>query len=258
MPKGDVVLASFVIIAVLLAPIGLAYVCDQMRTYTQDVVVAEAADYITNVEVCAKNSSGVVGYPDQSYVITDDKYVLVPSISKEPNPTMTDIAELFEFTLWFNQSEINGKWLWDKGITKVVVCFEGSKAISKSLSLHIGIKDADGTIHDFDVADYTPNASAFTFVWEPTTIQLAQLEPYDNTIQQFAMTLKSTDNTDLGYREGDYFAIRITFYTAQNPFSQEQIDILLLASGIVMLMCAAFATPYINLKQLEALHGRRG
>ena len=254
MPKsGTLVLSTVVIAIALLAPLFIAYAADSMRTYTQDVVVAETADNTILVYIYAKNSTGYSNYESEDFVITDDKYVLVPGITAG---SLGDIAEITEFKLAMNVSQINGKWMWEQSITKVVVSFEGSKAISKSLTLRIAVRDSDGW-HYLDVAEYSPNASAFTFTWSPTTIQLAQLSKYDDTVEAFQFALRSTDGSDLGYREDDYFAIRITFYTAQNPFSQEQIDILLLTSGIFMLICAAFATPYLSLKQLQALYTRK-
>ena len=250
MPKGDVVLASFVIIAVLLAPIGLAYACDQMRTYTQDKLVLEIADIITRVEVTVYNGSEWF-YPTQDYVITDDNYVLVPSISSG-----VDIQQLKTILLYVNKTLLNGAWLWQQKITKMVVGFEGSVAINEPLTVQIIFKDTSNAPHSFDVVSITPNASSFTVVWEPTTIQLAQIASYDEaSISVAQIALKGS--SDLGYREGDYFAVRVAFYIAQKSFSQSQIEVILAAAGIAMLIGAVFATNAVDVRTIARAVRRR-
>mgnify|MGYP000041110305 CR=1 FL=1 len=249
MPKGDVVLASFVIIAVLLAPIGLAYVCDQMRTYTVLEPKFSAANYVARVSWKYKNSTGSALVTDIDYT-TDGDDIIVPCLPD------VDFSETIAIWILLNGSRIVPKDLWDAGVVKLIAYVEIPNTQSREVQLWIMGYDADaGKWVKINKLSKTPNATSWTWELDYTTVMLSKYASYDQPDPPgYGLEL---DLCYLDVGPGDYIVFRAIWYVSKAPFSAEQAELLLLGSGIVMIACAAFATPYLSLKQLEALGRRR-
>jgi len=249
MPKGDVVLASFVIIAVLLAPIGLAYVCDQMRTYTVLEPKFSAANYVARVSWKYKNSTGSALVTDIDYT-TDGDDIIVPCLPD------VDFSETIAIWILLNGSRIVPKDLWDAGVVKLIAYVEIPNTQSSEVQLWVTGYDADaGKWVTLNELSKTPNATSWTWELDYTTVMLSKYASYDQPNPSgYSLEL---DLYHIHVGPGDYVLFRAIWYVSSKPYSQSQVEVILAAAGIAMLIGAVFATNAVDIKTIARAVRRR-
>ena len=251
MPRrsGTLVLSTVIIAIALLAPLFVAYVADQLRTYTVLEKKYSLADSAKLVGWMWYNTSGHTHYTNVNFVVDGDDIII---------PSLPDV-DGFDYTVYVgvftNATLLNPDMLWQAGVVKLVVSVEIPNTQTCDAKVEVWFQDPDVSGNE-KLIHYTvvsaPNATTFSAEIDYTTILLSKYAGCTNELR-----LKIRGNTELAVGPGDYVVISAVWFISAVPFSQEQIDILLLGSGIVMMVCAAFATPYISLKQLETFGRRR-
>ena len=225
----------------------VAYAADAMRTYTVLEPKFSAANHVINVSWRYKNSTGDALTAVVDFT-TDGDDIIVPCLPS------VDFSETLAIWIQLNGSQIVPKDLWEADVVKLIASVEIPNTQSNAARLRIKGYDGSAWI-TLNELDKTPNATSWTWELDYTTIMLSKYASCDQPgPNNYGLEL---DVEHLNVSPGDYIVFSAVWYVSKAPFSQSQIDILLLGSGLVMMVCAAFATPYISLKQLQALGRRR-
>mgnify|MGYP000091244570 CR=1 FL=1 len=254
MPRkpGTLVLSTIVIAIALLAPLFVAYAADQMRTYTMLEKKFSAASYMMRVDWDYYNGSNVQNSIINIDYTTDGDDIIIPTL---PSPS-DGFSSTKAIQIFLNGTLLKGSDIWEAKCVKLIAYCEMPNTQSEQVSLKIYGYDDGGSPMLLNTLEKTPNTTAWTIELEYTTIMLSKYATSTGVSSIGAGLTLSFENVNVG--PDDYVLFRVVWYVGKAPFSQSQIDLLLLGSGIVMMVCAAFATPYLSLKQLQALgRGRR-
>ena len=248
MAKQTLVLSTVIIAIALLAPLFVAYAADAMRSYTVLEKKYSLAEAISSITWVYDNGTQSKSLSVDFAVDGDD--IIIPSL---PDPG--DFSYTLGLSFETNATLLTPAMLWEAGVVKAIVHVEIPNTQSEEIRIQFWAVDPDtGSWVDLNYHELTPNATAWDVEVEYSTILLAKYASYTGKL---ILSVGETNTDKLQVGPGDYVVVSCVWYVSKAPFSAEQAELLLLFSGIAMMVCAAFATPYLSLKQLEALGRRR-
>ena len=165
--KPDVAFSAFIIILALLAPIGIAYVADYMRTATALVPKFSMADYVTDIRITYENSSGLEKYNIAlNYVVdAENDIIIIPALP-------SDLQTINAIKIFMNYTEFPPASIWSENVVRIKVWGEASSTIEQ-LSIGFVVHTTE-YVYLPPTLSLKPNSTSFETAYDFSTIALSR------------------------------------------------------------------------------------
>jgi len=261
MPKKatlNIAASVLLLLTLISVPAMVGYIHDFLSSLTHQTVIRYVEDkHIVYIELRWYNSTAGSWQTDvQSWVYDNATHkIIIPSIEQSaPSESTSDTT--LRLNVLLNSSYFTGRWLWDACVEHVIIAL----SCSANTTIHytiVGAYDDAGVYH---AKEWYPNASGADY-----TIDLKLSYALRAWFSQFTGQLASGAGLAIGLRfsepaslAGEYMELTIYFTRTEKAWVAGISDAVLAGIGMLMIIAAIFATPYVSLKDLARLaKGRR-
>ena len=252
----NIIASALLLITLITVPAIVGYVHDFLSSLTHQKIIRYVEDeHIVSIDLGWYNSTASRWqWENQAFVYDDANHtIILPSI-EQTAPSAREIR----MNISLNASYYLGKWLWDAKVEHMIVAISTSTNITLEKVSLFAYDDAGNVKQkDFHI---NKNGTDITADIKLTYAMRAWFSQYTGTCggggdTGLAIGLRITNPSTL---DGEYMELRIYFTRTERSWVAGISDAVLAGIGVLMIVAAALATPYVSLKDLARPFRRGG
>jgi len=243
----NIIASALLLMCLITTPAIVGYVHDFLSSLTHQAIITYVEDkHITRLEFQSYNGTWLSPERQSWTYDPDNKTIIVPSISY----TVASNAEKTSLTIKLNYTYFTGAWLWDQKVEHIIIALSCSANLS-TIDIYLRVYAPDGSF-DYKCFDIAKSGYDITIDITLSYTMRAWFSTYTGHSGNGDGMVFVIDFSNPNLN-GEYLMIKAYFTRSERSWVAGISDAVLAGIGVLMIIAAVFATPYVSLKDIAKL-----